>query len=173
MAVLRKGLLLPCISLHLLPELCSERLQMQYSQSHSQRIPPMRACPRHARPVACRGLLIWRKWRMPMFFEVGGRVPRLFGCFGCISNSHTHALQLCSAAAPMLPLPLPRAAMLTSRAPGLPTPLQWPRPELWFMWCVLPILAAQGASEWDPHVCSSWPVASARPAPAECRGDSL
>ena len=42
-AVLRKGLLLPCISLHLLPALRSERLQMQYSHSHSQCIPPMRA----------------------------------------------------------------------------------------------------------------------------------
>jgi hypothetical protein len=25
---------------------------------------------------------------------------------------------------------------------------EWPRPELWLMWCVLPILAAQGAREW-------------------------
>ena len=25
--------------------------------------------------------------------------------------------------------------------------VQWPRPELWLLWCFLPILAAQGASE--------------------------
>lgn len=40
--------------------------------------------------AAIRGLLIWRRWRLPMFFE-------------------------------------------------------WPRPELWYLWCLLPILAAQGS----------------------------
>lgn len=40
----------------------------------------------------CRGLLIWRKRRVPMFLE-------------------------------------------------------WPRPELWFLWAVMPIIAGQSASE--------------------------
>ena len=30
--------------------------------------------------------------------------------------------------------------------------VQWPRPELWLLWCFLPILAAQGASEAQSKV---------------------
>lgn len=47
----------------------------------------------------CRSIVIWRRWRMLMFFE-------------------------------------------------------WPRPEIWFLWCLLPIMAAQGASE--PPEAAVW-----------------
>ena len=76
--------------------------------------------------AAIRALIIWRKWRMRMFFEV-----RLLLCVcGARCQQPLRVLDLWAE-------PLHRCALL----------LQWPRPELWFMWCVLPIIAAQAASE--------------------------
>ena len=74
--------------------------------------------------AAVRGVIIWRRRRMPVFLEVRA----------------THACEL-SACQPCSGPP-------AASRPHCPScPLQWPRVELMFCGFVLPVLAAQGASE--------------------------
>lgn len=92
----------------------------------------------HYRPVAvwpCRGLLIWRKRRVPQFFEVGGWVGGLLQFLLLLPSWPACCVCLLQFAAPHVTLV------------SHPPPTQWPRPELWLLWCLLPIMAAQGASE--------------------------
>ncbi len=50
------------------------------------------------------------------------------------------------------PRPCPPSANFPFPRPAQ-HPLQWPRPELWYLWCLLPILAAQGSSELSMCLC--------------------
>ena len=79
----------------------------------------------------CRGLLIWRRRRVAQFFEVNAAAT---ACRAAC-KLHGYLVRL-----PALPTCLTAGAHCCTPAP------QWPRPELWLLWCLLPILAAQGAS---------------------------
>lgn len=119
--------------------------------------------PPPAAVACCRGLLIWRRWRLPMFFEVKlcDRASHGQGAHQDRAYPGGSVLQVLlrldglkaekKQARPPPGFCLPHAP---SWAPPLP---QWPRPELWYLWCLLPILAAQGSSEraggWCCPVC--------------------